>query len=105
MIGSMKRASIINIIIIIVVIIIINITNIIIVIIMNIIIIIIVVVIVVIIISIKTCLLVHVGIFVQEESQKVRAETKLDINLENSRISDMVCVFVCVCYFILINKV
>lgn len=30
--------------------------------------------------------------FVQEESQKVRAETKLDINLENSRISDMVCV-------------
>lgn len=33
-----------------------------------------------------------VGIFDQEESQKVRAETKLDINLENSRVFDMVCV-------------
>lgn len=33
-----------------------------------------------------------VGVFVQEESQKVRAETKLDINLENSRVFDMVCV-------------
>lgn len=31
---------------------------------------------------------------VQEESLKVRAETKLDINLESSRISDMVCVCV-----------
>lgn len=30
-------------------------------------------------------------ITVQEECQKVRAETKLDINLESSRISDMVC--------------
>ncbi|KAE8287795.1 Coiled-coil domain-containing protein 90B, mitochondrial Precursor [Larimichthys crocea] len=29
-----------------------------------------------------------------EETLKIRAETKLDINLENSRISDMVCVFV-----------
>lgn len=33
-----------------------------------------------------------VGVFVQEESQRVRAETKLDINLENSRVFDMVCV-------------
>lgn len=32
---------------------------------------------------------------VQEETQKVRAETKLDINLESSRISDMVRAFVC----------
>lgn len=31
-------------------------------------------------------------VLVQEESLKVRAETKLDINLESSRISDMVCV-------------
>lgn len=33
-----------------------------------------------------------VGVFVQEEIQRVRAETKLDINLENSRVFDMVCV-------------
>lgn len=33
-------------------------------------------------------------VLVQEESLKVRAETKLDINLESSRISDMVCVCV-----------
>lgn len=41
-----------------------------------------------------------VGIRLQEESQKVRAETKLDINLENSRISDMVGGCVCVWVFI-----
>lgn len=41
-----------------------------------------------------------VGICLQEESQKVRAETKLDINLENSRISDMVGGCVCVWVFI-----
>lgn len=35
-------------------------------------------------------------VHVQEETQKVRAETKLDINLESSRISDMVRAFVCV---------
>lgn len=39
-----------------------------------------------------------VGIFVQEESQRVRAETKLDINLENSRVFDMVCVCVVTFY-------
>lgn len=33
-------------------------------------------------------------VLVQEESLKVRAETKLDINLESSRIFDMVCVCV-----------
>lgn len=50
----------------------------------------------------KGCLLMHVWVFfVQEESLKVRAETKLDINLENSRISDMVCLCVCVCSDIL----
>lgn len=47
-----------------------------------------------------TCLLICVGICLQEESQKVRAETKLDINLENSRISDMVGRCVCVWVFI-----
>ena len=30
------------------------------------------------------------SVFVQEETLRVRAETKLDINLESSRISDMV---------------
>lgn len=45
-----------------------------------------------------------VGICLQEESQKVRAETKLDINLENSRISDMVGVCVCVCSFLINHK-
>lgn len=40
---------------------------------------------------VRTC------VWVQEESEKVRAETKLDINLERSRVSDMVSLRGCVC--------
>jgi len=28
----------------------------------------------------------------KEESQKIRADAKLDINLERSRVTDMVCI-------------